>query len=273
MFNYENGTPKSLRDSLSFVTKLLQDSCQEITALLSRDYSTSGSTLINRSQHSYQEIAALLSIDHSTPVKKSQHSCQEIAAQLSRDINKMIEYLNFLLLCTLLTLIFYLYIWAKRYITFLKMAEEDLIFSGYDTPQIDSKRQKLLECILTGNSKLYLGKEYTEEKIKKLSDEEVDKLFSNSEAKLSGQMVKSLGKSIINMYSMGACAALGISDQDALSEDLENDPFLNSALQRFTCELYCRFGSFLAPLSVGIITSRHYLKECNKNGGDERTAE
>ena len=33
------------------------------------------------------------------------------------------------------------------------------------------------------------------------------------------------------MYSMGTCAALGISDQDALSEDLENDPFLNSALQ------------------------------------------
>ena len=66
---------------------------------------------------------------------------------------------------------------------------------------------------------------------------------------------------------MEACAVLGISDQDALSEDLENDPFLNSALQRATCELYYRFGSFLAPLSVGIITSRHYLYERNKNGG------
>ena len=101
-------------------------------------------------------------------------------------------------------------------------------------------------------------------------------------------MVKSLGRSIINMYSMGACSALGITNQDALSEDLENDPFLNSALQRFTCELYYRFGSFLAPLSVGINTSRHYLSEGNKNGkrtsgtsgmgdkkngGDEKTAE
>ena len=55
-----------------------------------------------------------------------------------------------------------------------------------------------------------------------------------------------------------------------LSEDLENDPFLNSALQRATCELYYRFGLFLAPLSVGIITSRHYLSERNKNG--ERTS-
>ena len=80
-------------------------------------------------------------------------------------------------------------------------------------------------------------------------------------------MAKSLGCSIINMYSVGACAALGITNQDALSEDLENDPFPNAAPQRFTCELYYRFGSFLAPLSVGIITSRHYLYECNKNGG------
>ena len=83
-------------------------------------------------------------------------------------------------------------------------------------------------------------------------------------------MVKSLGHSIINMYSMGACAVLGISNQDALSEDLGNDPFLNSALQRFTCELYYRFGLFLAPLSIGIITSRHHLYERNKNG--ERTS-
>ena len=82
------------------------------------------------------------------------------------------------------------------------------------------------------------------------------------------------------MYLMEACATLGISNQDELSEDLESDSFLNPALQRFTCELYYRFGSFLAPLSVGLITSRHYLSEHNKNGGtsgdnksDDRKAE
>ena len=151
------------------------------------------------------------------------------------------------------------------------MAEELIGNSGYHTLQSDSKRQKLLECVLTGNSKLYVGKVYTEDQIKKLNDEEAEKLFNNYEAKLSGQMVKSLGCSIINVYSIGACAVLGISNQGVLSEDLENDPFLNSALQRFTCELYHRFGLFLALLSVGIITSRHYLSECNKNGGTSGT--
>ena len=181
----------------------------------------------------------------------------------------MLEYLNFCLLCALFALTFYLYIRIKKYFPLLKMAEE--IFSSYETPQSDTKHQKLLECVLTGNSKLYLGKVYTEEQLKKLNKEEVEKLSNNYEAKLSGQMVKLLGHSVINMYSMGACAALGITNQDALSEDLENDPFLNSALQRFTCELYYKFSSFLAPLSIGIIMSRHYLSERNKNG--ERTSE
>ena len=65
----------------------------------------------------------------------------------------------------------------------------------------------------------------------------MDKLFSNYEVKLLGQMVKYLGKSIIRMYSMGACAISGMSNQDALSDYPEPDPFLNSVLQRFTSEI------------------------------------
>ena len=155
----------------------------------------------------------------------------------------MLEYLNFFLLCTIFASILYLYIRIKKYFPILKMAEELIGNLGNETPQSDTNCQKLLECILAGNSKLYLGKVYTEEQLAKLSEEEVGKLFNNYEAKLSGQMVKSLGRSIINMYSMGACTALEITNREALSEDLENNPFLNSALQRFTCELYYRFSS------------------------------
>ena len=88
------------------------------------------------------------------------------------------------------------------------------------------------------------GYAFNGEQINKVSVEEVNKLFSNYEAKLSGQIVKS--------------AVLGMRDQDMLSEDLESGPFLNSALQRFMCEQYYRFRSSLAPLSVRLIMSRHY---------------
>ena len=65
---------------------------------------------------------------------------------------------------------------------------------GYWAPQSDTKRQKLLECILTRNSKLYLVKVYTEEQLAKLNEEEVEKLFNNYEAKLSGEDGKVFGK-------------------------------------------------------------------------------
>ena len=186
----------------------------------------------------------------------------------------MFEYFSLILQLTTAIIL-----WATAYYIYslIKMANEiinDLLpeVSHYP-PKSDVKRQRLIERVLTGNSKQYLGKAYTEEQVNKLSAEEVNKLFSIYEAKLSGQMVKSLGKSIINMYSMGACVVSGMTNQDALSEDLECDPFLNSVLQRSTCELYYRFVSFLVLLSVGLITSRHYLSENGIKNGDDRSDE
>ena len=89
----------------------------------------------------------------------------------------MLEYLNFCLLCTIFALIFYLYIRIKKYFPILKTAEEFIGNLGYGALQSDTKCQKLLECVLTGNSKLYLGKVYTEEKTKELNEEEVEKFL------------------------------------------------------------------------------------------------
>ena len=88
----------------------------------------------------------------------------------------------------------------------------------------------------------------------------VNTLLNRYESVLSAQMTKALGKSIINLYSNITCSVLGIGNQQELSTDLESDPFLNTAMQRFTCDLYYRFGALLAPVSVGIITGKHYAK-------------
>ena len=60
LFNYEDGTPKSLYDSLSLVTGLLQDSYKFSI--------NSYKSPIKRLQDSYQEIAGLLSRDYRTPI-------------------------------------------------------------------------------------------------------------------------------------------------------------------------------------------------------------
>ena len=125
---------------------------------------------------------------------------------------------------------------------------------------VRDKRERLVACVLSGNLKMYLGKEYTEEEINEMDCTNVNMLLNPYESILNAQMTKSLGKSVINLYSNLACSVLGVGNQQELSTDLECDPFLNTALQRFTCDLYYRFGALLAPVSVGIITGKHYAK-------------
>ena len=130
----------------------------------------------------------------------------------------------------------------------------------FEDNDIRDKRERLVACVLSDNSKMYLGKEYTEEQINKMDCNDVNTLLNRYESVLSAEMTKSLGKSVMNLYSNLACSVLGVGNQQELSTNLECDPFLNTAMQRFTCDLYYRFGALLAPVSVGIITGKHYTK-------------
>ena len=125
---------------------------------------------------------------------------------------------------------------------------------------VRDKRERLVVCVLSGNSKMYLGKEYTEQQINEMNYNSINTLLNRYKSVLSSQMTKSLGKSVINLYSNLACSLLGVGNQQELSTNLECDPFLNTAMQRFRCDLYYRFGSLLAPISVRIITGKHYAK-------------
>ena len=90
----------------------------------------------------------------------------------------------------------------------------------------DKRERLVVACVLSGNSKMYLGKEYTEEQINKMDCNDVNTLLNRYESVLSSQMTKSLGKSVINLYSNLACSVLGVGNQQELSTDLEYDPFL-----------------------------------------------
>ena len=130
------------------------------------------------------------------------------------------------------------------------------------------KRERLVACVLSGNSKTYLGKEYTEQQINKMDCNNVNTLLNRYESVLSAQMTKSLGKRVINLYSSIDCSVLGVGNQQDLSDNLECDPFLNTAMQSFTSDLYYRFGALLAHVSVGIITGKHYAKNSSPKLND-----
>ena len=75
---------------------------------------------------------------------------------------------------------------------------------------ITDKREKLVACVLSGNSKMYLGKAYTQQQINEMDYTNVNMLLNRYESDLSAQMTKSLGKSVINLYSNVVCSVLGI---------------------------------------------------------------
>ena len=125
---------------------------------------------------------------------------------------------------------------------------------------VKDKRERLAACVLSGNSKTYLGKVYTEQQINEMDCDNLNTLVNRYESVLSAQMTKSLGESVINLYSNIACSVLGVGNQQDLSGYFECDPFRNTAMQRFTYDLYYHFGALLAPVSVDIITGKHYAK-------------
>ena len=200
----------------------------------------------------------------------------------------MIEYINLFLLLTIFGSTCYAYYKLKKifYLISIVMDSEILdqltdlgraVDSEFPKPKrgrkkkadtkmneledndVRDKRERLVACVLSGNSKMYLGKEYTEEQINKMDCNDVNTLLNRYESVLSAQMTKSLGKSVITLYSNLACSVLGVGNQQELSTDLECD-LLNTAMQRFSCDLYYRFGALLAPVSVGLITGKHYAK-------------
>ena len=141
----------------------------------------------------------------------------------------------------------------------------DAKINEFEDNDIRDKKERLVACVLSGNSKMYLGKEYTEEQNNKMDCNDVNTLLNRYESVLNAQVTKSLGKSIINLYSNLACSVLGVDNQQELSTNLECDPFLSTAMQRFTCDLYYQFGALLAPVLVAIITGKHYAKILSLN--------
>ena len=142
----------------------------------------------------------------------------------------MIEYINLLLLLTMFGSTCYVYYKLKKFFYLISILMDSEILdqltnleknvdSEFPKPkrgrkkkadpkmnelednEIRDKRERLVACVLSCNSKMYLGKEYTEEQINKMDYNSINTLLNRYESVLSSQMTKSLGKSIINLYS------------------------------------------------------------------------
>ena len=102
------------------------------------------------------------------------------------------------------------------------------------------------------------GKSLTADPIDIL-DSKVKRLYARYEARLGSVMKKTLGSAALHLYTCVASMFLPIpvKNQPRLIADLECDPFVGHALSTAVCELYHRFGMFLAPLTAMLTTMKH----------------
>ena len=137
----------------------------------------------------------------------------------------MIEYINLRLLLTMFGSTCYVYYRLKKFFYLISIVMDSEILdqltdlgrdvdSEFPKPKrgrkkeadpkmneledndVRDKREKLVACVLSGNSKMYLGKEYTEQQINEMDYNSINTLLNRYESVLSSQMTKSLGKSV-----------------------------------------------------------------------------
>ena len=134
---------------------------------------------------------------------------------------------------------------------------------GEDTGTTDTKyqqhRERLAALAAGGRAQQYLGKALSVDQVDNMEDEEVEKLYGRYEARLGAAMTKTLGAAALQLYTSVASMFLPIppEEQPELLSELESDPFVEHAVSSATCELYHRFGMYLAPLTAELTTLRH----------------
>ena len=169
------------------------------------------------------------------------------------------------------------YVKIKNKIYSLKMDAEEFLTEkiveniniDYDGEQ-EKKRERLSSVVAGGKSRQFLGRELQLSDIDKMTPEQIEKLYAKYEARLGASMTKTLGNSFINLYVMGISKYFKIKDEPKLIKDLEEDPFLDNALNTTCCQLYYKYGMFLAPLTTILTTAKHVeLKRKEEDTKDE----
>ena len=134
-----------------------------------------------------------------------------------------------------------------------------------DAPQEDERvqkhRERLAAIAAGGQAGQYglvvRGKAFTADQIDALDNSKIEKLYARYEARLGAAMTKTLGSAALQLYAGIAAMFLPIENQRMLIADLEGDPFVGHALSSAICELYHRYGMFLAPLTAALISLKY----------------
>ena len=132
------------------------------------------------------------------------------------------------------------------------MDAEELLFNQPPVAIDNAKRERIYSVVASGKSKQYLGRQLNIEEAQNLTIEEVEALHDRYTSLLGGKIVKSLGQSIISLYSRTIGHYFPV-DKATLHDELMNNPIVSDMLSTVSCSLYYKFGVALGPVAIGLI--------------------
>lgn len=147
-----------------------------------------------------------------------------------------------------------------------------LMSEDFDQQDLTTKKERLLSLAACCKTKPYLGVQFSIEEIQEMPAHDILKYYSRYETLLGSKMVKSVGQTVLSLYVKLISQFASIDSEENFSYDLLHDPIIMKTLESFGCDLYYRFGSLLAPLTMGLITCNHINLNNNiKQREDEPT--
>ena len=133
-----------------------------------------------------------------------------------------------------------------------------------------------LKSVISKGKTYLLVSKWTQEKVCKVSDETINKTYTECKQrklnKKGEKTGKTLGKHVINLYSTRISRVVKVSDVKKLQKDIENDLIIRDQMANLGWLLVCTFGNFLAPVLVALHTVNKLDlgdEQCLENDGYE----
>lgn len=155
----------------------------------------------------------------------------------------------------------------------LLLNAQEAVMSDEVSTSVMNKKEKLYSLAACGKTKQYLGTEFSIEQIQQMSSADIEKYYTRYEAQLGSKMVKSLGQTVIGLYTKLVSQFFPLDSSQDLMYDLSQDPVLTKSLESLSCDLFYRFGGLLSPVVMGLITFNHIDFMAIKNERDRESNE
>ena len=122
---------------------------------------------------------------------------------------------------------------------------------------IPALREQLAVLVSTGRCKEAIGKNMTQEQVKRLDDKEVIIYYKRYETYVGSKTTDSLIDNFLSLAIKGVGMIVKIDDVNALKNELKSDFIITKEMSQFCGGLALRFGGYLAAVNAAAITAKH----------------